>query len=145
MIKLFLLLLRRHFPVDEKKLRVHVMHRWDQDSEALKAFWTGVTRIPLEQFYPAYADRRTKGKPTQRADYRGVCYQRTTLQYTLQAIGEAVLEVGEQRFDGTMTDDEHALIAREPEPARYRAFDFLAFPERQDMGRFEGFGNDTDG
>jgi len=73
MIRLFLLLLRQHFPVDETKFRVRVMHRWDQDGEQLKCFWSEVTGIPLRQFYPAYVDQRTKGKPTQRTDYRGVC------------------------------------------------------------------------
>ncbi len=99
MITFFLTLLRRYFPVEEKKLRVRIMHRWDQDGEALRRFWSQVTGIPFSQCYATQPDLRTKGHPTRRSDYRGVCdltYSSTTLQYTLQAIGESVMKVVEQ-------------------------------------------------
>ena len=80
-----------------------ITHRWDQDGETLKRFWSDVTRIPLARFSPPYADRRTKDQPTRRAEYRGVCcvtYLSTTLQYTLQAIGESVLNFTTEENSG---------------------------------------------
>ena len=106
-IRTFLTLLRRNHQVDERKFRVRVTHRWDQDGEALKRYWSSVTRIPLGQFYPTYADRRTRGKPTTKLDYRGVCclhYGDTSLQYELQAIGEAILKAN-NGADGDRTRD----------------------------------------
>lgn len=95
MIQLFLRLLRRYFAVDEEKFRCQVFHRWDQNLRDLIRYWSGITGIPPRQFYPSKPDRRTKGKPTLRKDYRGVCsitYFSTTLQFTLQSIGEALME-----------------------------------------------------
>lgn len=93
-IRTFLNMLRRNYHIDEHKLHVRVMHRWDQDGEALKRYWSATTRIPLKQFYPSYADKRTKGNPTGRPTYKGVCcvqYGDTAIQYELQAIGESIL------------------------------------------------------
>lgn len=93
-IRAFLTLLRQHYAIQEQKLRARVMHRWDQDGEALNRYWSEVTGILLSQFYRSYADGRTKGKPTRQRYYNGVCcivYGDTTLQYELQAIGETVL------------------------------------------------------
>ena len=93
-LKRALNMLRRHYDIDERKWRVRVTHRWDQDGEALNRYWSEITRIPLKQFYSSYADKRTKGTPTGRSHYKGVCcvqYGDTTLQYELQAIGEAIL------------------------------------------------------
>ena len=94
MVKTFLTLLRQHYPIDERKLRARVMHRWDQDGTALIRHWSRVTQIPLSQFYRSYADARTKGTPTHKNNYRGVCciqYGSTEIQYELQAIGEAIM------------------------------------------------------
>lgn len=96
MIRLFLHLIRTSFVVDEKKFRCQVPHRCDQDLETLIHYWSRVTDIPQEQFYRNKADQRTKGKPTLRKDYRGVCYVQyfsTTLQFTLQSMGEALMDI----------------------------------------------------
>ena len=94
MVRAFVTLLRRCYHIDERKWRVRVMHRWDQDGLALAHYWSTITQIPLAQFYRSYADKRTKGTPTRKRDYKGVCgiqYGNTEIQYELQAIGEAVL------------------------------------------------------
>lgn len=94
-IRGFLVLLRRYYPIDERRLRVRVTHRWDQDGMALKRYWARVTKIPVRQFYPSYADKRTKGIATQKHNYRGVCcihYGSTDIQYELQATGEAIMK-----------------------------------------------------
>ena len=95
MIVAFLTLLRRWYAIDERKLRVKVAHRWDQDELALKHYWSQLTGIPLNQFHRSYADERTKGHPTGRLNYRGVCciqYFDTSLQYELPAIGQTVIK-----------------------------------------------------
>ena len=102
LIQTFLLLLRKYFTIEERKFRIAVLRRWDQNAAELARFWSGITGIPLAQFYHSHADRRTKGIPTLRRNYYGVCYVRylnTTLQYTLQAIGESVLgHEGEKKW-----------------------------------------------
>ena len=95
MIGAFLTLLRTCYLIDERKLRVRVMRRWDQDGEELKRYWSTLTQVPLDQFYPAYADKRTRGIATRKTGYRGVCciqYPDVSLQYELQAIGAAVVK-----------------------------------------------------
>ena len=106
MITTFVALLRQYFPTNDRKFRIRVMHRWDQDGNALCRYWSEVTGIPLSQFQRSYADRRTQGQSTGKANYKGVCcvqYGDTSLQYELQAIGEAVLnwKVGGAEGDRT--------------------------------------------
>lgn len=93
MITTFLLLLRNNFPIDEKKLRCRIMHRYDQDGARLNKYWSRITRIPLAQFYRHYKDKRSKGSPTRKPFYKGICavqYNSTGLQYELQSIGESL-------------------------------------------------------
>ncbi|MBU4375939.1 MAG: hypothetical protein KKD29_00495 [Candidatus Omnitrophica bacterium] len=93
MIKLFLNLLRNNFHVDENKFRCRIMHRYDQNGDALEIYWSKLTGIPLRQFYKSYKDKRTKGKATKNKEYKGVCsvqYFSTDVQYELQSIGEAL-------------------------------------------------------
>lgn len=95
MIQLFLRLLRNCFIIDEGKFRCQVFHRWDQDLKGLIRYWRKITGISSKQFYSTKPDQRTKGKPTLRKDYKGVCsvtYFSTTLQYTLQSMGDALME-----------------------------------------------------
>lgn len=40
---------------------------------ALEQFWSGITGIPLIQFYEARIDPRSIGKETLRKDYKAVC------------------------------------------------------------------------
>ncbi len=94
-IILFLTLLRKYFNIDENKLRVRVLHRYDQNGEELSVFWSKITNVPLSQFYKNYVDKRTKGNPTKKQSYKGVCaiqYNDVSLQFNLQSIGESVLK-----------------------------------------------------
>ena len=72
-IKLFLQLLRRVFNIDEKKFRCTLQGREDQDIKTLELFWSGITKIPLNQFYGSRIDPRSKGKASKKHDYKGVC------------------------------------------------------------------------
>lgn len=98
MIRYFLNLLRTSFDINEEKLRCRVMYRWDQDVEELNKYWSKVTGVPLHHFFRTTPDKRTKGKPTLKSDYRGVCsiqYPSTALQFELQSIGEAIINGAE--------------------------------------------------
>ncbi|MDP2929305.1 MAG: transposase [Candidatus Omnitrophota bacterium] len=66
LIRTFLCLLRNNFPIDEKRIRCRIMHRYDQNGEQLNRYWAHVTRIPLQQFYKHYKDKRTKGSITKK-------------------------------------------------------------------------------
>jgi hypothetical protein len=94
-ISCFLNLLRKFFNIKEAKLRCRIMYRWDQNCRKLERYWSRVTGIPLKQFFKTKPDARTRNKPTRKANYMGVCaiqYSDTTLQFTLQSIGEAIIE-----------------------------------------------------
>lgn len=54
MIMLFLRFLREICMVDEKKLSVQLYCYADQNVEALKKYWSGVTKIRLEKFIKPY-------------------------------------------------------------------------------------------
>ena len=92
--------LRANFPIDESKLRCRVGRRWDQNYERLTRYWSNITAIPARSFFQSKPDPRTRGKPTLRKEYHGVCvvyYLDVNVQYELQAIGEAMMEMVEQR------------------------------------------------
>ncbi|TAN61558.1 hypothetical protein EPN16_03010 [bacterium] len=94
-IRCFVNLLRTSFDINENKLRCRIMYRCDQNLTELNKYWSDVTGIPLANFYKSKPDGRTKGKPTLRKDYKGICaihYLSTDLQFRLQAIGETVIK-----------------------------------------------------
>lgn len=98
MIRFFLQLLRTYFVIDEQRLRGEVGHRCDQSQKLLIQYWSKVTGIPESHFYRRKPDLRTMGKITKRQDYKGVCavqYSSTTLQFTLQSLGEEALKMVE--------------------------------------------------
>ncbi|HLD21589.1 MAG TPA: hypothetical protein VJB65_01705 [Patescibacteria group bacterium] len=72
-IRLFLALLRKCYPIDESKFRCTIQCRADQNIENLTHYWTSVTNIPLHQFYKSRIDKRTIGKITMKPKYNGVC------------------------------------------------------------------------
>lgn len=72
-IRRFLQLLRFCYIIDEAKFRCTVQCRADQSFSQLERFWSRTTRIPHSQFYTTRVDPRSKGKRTQKIDYKGVC------------------------------------------------------------------------
>ncbi len=97
-IRMFLSLLRRYFTVDEQRIRCQVMYRADQDFQKLVRYWSSVTDIPKTQFYQSQPDPRTRGKPTCKPHYAGVCvvqYGDARLFVMLQAIAEVFMKVVE--------------------------------------------------
>ena len=96
-ISCFLTLLRTHYNIDESKLRFDIRYRWDQNYEKLKNYWSKLTKIPKSKCLKSKPDIRTKGRPTLRKNYWGVCrvvYYNTSLQFELQSIGEAIIKSG---------------------------------------------------
>lgn len=96
-IYFFINLLRKTYDIDEDKLRFSIGYRYDQNYEELKNYWSNLIGIPASRCLNAKPDMRTKGKPTLRKDYRGVCriiYYDTSLQFELQSIGEAIIKNG---------------------------------------------------
>ena len=91
MIKVFLLLLRSCYILDESKFRMSVQCRADQKQKELIKFWGEITGINISQYYATKVDKRSIGKPTLKTTYRGVCvihYFDTDLQCELQFLGE---------------------------------------------------------
>jgi hypothetical protein len=95
-ISFFLYLLRISYNIDEGKFRCTVQCRADQDAEFLKKYWSGITNIPLAQFYKSLIDPRTVGKPSKKADYKGVC----KIDYFSADIFHELLELPKIIFKG---------------------------------------------
>jgi len=72
-IRLYIELLRKCYPIDESKFRCTLQCRADQDISGLENFWSKVTSIPLNKFYKAKVDPRTIGKKSKKPGYKGVC------------------------------------------------------------------------
>ena len=104
----------------------------------LRRFWSDTTSIPLTQVFRAYADARTKGRATQRPQYRGVCaimYLNTTLQYRLQAIGESAMQHAAQ--ENSFDDGVGEGLVAEPSMA-YRVNRIRQFIEGKSLVEQEG-------
>ncbi len=91
MIRLFIVLLRTCFLLDEDKFRLTIQCRADQNTQALTVFWQNITDIPRSQTYAPQVDKRSIGIPTHKLSYKGVCvieYLDTNLQCELQFLGK---------------------------------------------------------
>lgn len=94
-IKLYLKFLKNCFSIDNSKFRVRIQCRFDQNIKDLEDFWGKVITIDKKQFYPTYIDKRTKGKPTLKKDYKGVCtihYFDRKIQLELIFLANAIIE-----------------------------------------------------
>ena len=72
-IRVYIAMLKICYDVDARTLKCRVCYRADQDLWTLQEYWSGVTGIPLKNFYKSIPDLRTVGKPTKRPSYKGVC------------------------------------------------------------------------
>lgn len=96
-IYFFINLLRKTYYINNDKLCFSIGYRFDQNYEELKNYWSNLTGIPRSKCLNSKPDMRTKGKPTLRKDYKGICriiYYDTSLQFELQSIGEAIIKNG---------------------------------------------------
>lgn len=93
-IQLYLNLLKRCFPISERKIRVTIGCRADQDIRELEKYWQIITRVPHSQFYKTQIDKRTIGKKTRRKDYKGVCritYFDTRIQLEIEQLAKQIM------------------------------------------------------
>lgn len=93
MIRLFIVLLRVCYPLDENKFRLTVQCRADQDVVELTSYWQDITQIPPTKTYHAQIDKRSIGIPTKKLSYKGVCvveYLDSNLQCELQFLGKSL-------------------------------------------------------
>jgi len=93
-ITLFMRLLRKCYNLDEKKFRITLQGRADQNVKRLEKFWSSVTKVPLSQFYQARIDKRTIGRPSKKTDYKGVCrvdYFSASIYNELQTVARIII------------------------------------------------------
>ena len=94
-IRIFLMLLRACYQLDERKFRCTVQCRADMHPKTLERFWARVTKIPRQQFYATSIDPRTIGKKSNKPAYKGVCrvqYFSAELFHNLMIIFELIAE-----------------------------------------------------
>lgn len=95
LIASFVNLLRKAYQIDENKLRFDIGYRYDQDFKKLRNYWSKITHIPKSKCFNTKPDKRSKGKPTLKENYKGICrviYYDTSLQFELQSIGEMIIK-----------------------------------------------------
>lgn len=95
LIKFYLELLRKYYHIDQDKLRCRVNYRADQNINKLQAFWSKITKVPLNHFFKTKPDPRSIGKKTKKKDYKGVCtvsYGNTKIQLELETIARLLFK-----------------------------------------------------
>ncbi len=93
-IKFFMRLLKNCYKIEQSKFRCRIQCRFDQNIKLLEDYWRKTTGISSKQFYPTYIDKRTKGKPTKKKDYKGVCtihYFNTRIQLELELLANEMM------------------------------------------------------
>lgn len=93
MIRLFIVLLRACYTIDENKFRLAIQCRADQNISELISYWQNITNIPPAKTYHVQVDKRSIGNPTKKLSYKGVCvieYLDTNLQCELQFLGKSL-------------------------------------------------------
>lgn len=97
LIRLFLVLFRKSFTIDEKKFRVQMhLHEYHNEKQQLK-FWTGVTGICEKQFSKTF--QKKNGKKNIREGYQGcisVRYNSADVQRELVNVYRAILKRGQE-------------------------------------------------
>ena len=73
MVRTFILLMRKGYLIDEKKLTA-IIHRHEYHDEMLKKYWVAVTDIPLDHFCQSYVKPHTGVR--KREGYKGCIHVR---------------------------------------------------------------------
>jgi hypothetical protein len=97
LIRFFLSLFRKAFPVDEKKFRVQMyLHGYHDEKQQLR-FWAGVTGIHEEQFSKTF--QKKNGEKNIREGYQGcisVRYNSADVQRELVSVYREILKRGQR-------------------------------------------------
>ncbi|HJM04729.1 MAG TPA: hypothetical protein QF549_03840 [Candidatus Saccharimonadaceae bacterium] len=72
-LRLYIALLMIAYGKQLALFKARIQHRSDQDPGVLKAYWSQQLGFSENQFYKSYSDKRTKGSPTKKIEYKGVC------------------------------------------------------------------------
>ncbi len=67
-----LFVLNKNYGVSRGMVKCELHLRADQNSDAMKAYWSDVLRVPIDRFRKSYFDQRSAGRPTY-DHYKGVC------------------------------------------------------------------------
>ncbi len=93
LVLLFLTLLRTHYLIDEKRLRVALqIHAYHTEDETIN-FWSSKLQIPVTQFWKVYTKPRSGRRKEYRRNFHGICnihYSSTAIQRELLAIGQVL-------------------------------------------------------
>ena len=92
-IQAWLAILRDTFEIDESKFRCQLMITEGMEEEALTAYWSEVTGIPISRFNRASVRKDSGGR--KREGYKGVCvvnYYSLEVRRLLDAIGQDVID-----------------------------------------------------
>lgn len=95
-ISTFLHLMRVCYKLDEAKFRCTLQCRADQNIRKLQRFWSKLTKIPNSQFCKVQVDKRSVGKVTMKANYKGVC----RVTYYSAQIHTELLEIADMLLTG---------------------------------------------
>ncbi len=73
LLKLYLTLLRRCFPIDEKRVRIRVHIHHYHDKKKVVRFWSKLLKVPDDQFGKLYIKKRSDTKKF-RKNFMGICF-----------------------------------------------------------------------
>lgn len=107
LIKLFITLFRRCYPISEDKFRLRIhLHKYHDETDA-KKFWSTLTNIPLEKIGKIYWKKEPNSGRRYRQNYQGICFLRyndVRLQRELtayaHALGEKLVKKMRPSFNG---------------------------------------------
>ena len=92
LIHMYLTMLRRCFPIDEKRLRIRVHLHYYHDRDAAIRYWSRLLRVPRNQFGKLYIKKRSVTKKFRR-NFKGICfviYNNTGLLHEILALGRTL-------------------------------------------------------
>ena len=75
LVKLFIIMLRDAYTIDESKFRVRIHVHYYHEKKELVQFWSNLLKIPKEQFAPLLVKPRSK-KRRFRKNPKGICFLR---------------------------------------------------------------------
>ena len=91
LILFYITLLRKCFNIDESRFRVRLHLHYYHNIKNAKNFWSGLTKIPLQQFGSIYIKRRSQTKHF-RQNFMGICF----ISYLDSNIRRELLELANQ-------------------------------------------------
>ena len=102
-LKFVLVILKKVYHLDIKKIRCELGLRADQNPKKMKRYWAQELKLPLSSFKQVNIDKRTKGSKTY-SYYKGVCqirYGNVAIQRKLIFIGNLFCQKVIEKYLGT--------------------------------------------